>query len=92
MLDSQSWKTPGSDQTPAELIDAGGEILQSKIHKFINSIWNVGYKPEGRRFESWWGEILHLPNESGRTRPWGSLSLYQKWVPETLKENNVSGE
>jgi hypothetical protein len=33
-------KTPGSDQIPAELIQAGGEILPSKIHKLINSIWN----------------------------------------------------
>jgi hypothetical protein len=22
-----------------------------------------------------WGEILNLPNPSGRTRPWGLLSL-----------------
>jgi hypothetical protein len=35
----------------------------------------VGYKPEGRGFENRWGEILHLPNPSGRTRPWGLLSL-----------------
>jgi hypothetical protein len=35
----------------------------------------LGYKPEGRRFETQWGEILNLPNPSGRTTPWGSLSL-----------------
>jgi hypothetical protein len=29
------YKSPGSDQ-----IQAGGEILRSKIHMFINSIWN----------------------------------------------------
>jgi hypothetical protein len=34
------YKSPGSDQIPAELIKAGGEILRSKIHKLINSIWN----------------------------------------------------
>jgi hypothetical protein len=27
--------------------------------------------------------FFNLPNPSGRTRPWGSLSLWQKWVPET---------
>jgi hypothetical protein len=27
-------------EIPAELIQAGGEILRSKIHKLINSIWN----------------------------------------------------
>jgi hypothetical protein len=34
------FKSPGSDQIPAELIQAGGEILRSKIHTLINSIWN----------------------------------------------------
>jgi hypothetical protein len=29
------YKSPGSDQVPAELIQAGGEILCSKIHKQI---------------------------------------------------------
>jgi hypothetical protein len=29
---------------------------------------------------SWWGEFLNLPNPSGRTTPWGLLSLYQKCV------------
>jgi hypothetical protein len=34
------FKSPGSDQIPAEIIRAGGEILRSKIHKLINSFWN----------------------------------------------------
>jgi hypothetical protein len=29
------------------------------------------YKPEGRGFDSRWGEFLNLPSPSGRTRPWG---------------------
>jgi hypothetical protein len=29
----------GSDQIPAELIQAGGEMLLSVIHKLISSIW-----------------------------------------------------
>jgi hypothetical protein len=36
------------------------------------------YKPEGRGFETRWGEwifFFNLPNPSGRTRPWGLLSL-----------------
>jgi hypothetical protein len=32
------YKSPGSDRIPAKLIQAGGEILLSKIHKLINSI------------------------------------------------------
>jgi hypothetical protein len=33
------------------------------------------YEPEGRGFDTRWGEFLNLPNQSGRTRPWGLLSL-----------------
>jgi hypothetical protein len=33
------------------------------------------YKPEGRGFDSQWCEFLNLPNPSGRTWPWGLLSL-----------------
>jgi hypothetical protein len=35
-----SYKSPGSAQIPAELIQAGSEILRSEIHERINSIWN----------------------------------------------------
>jgi hypothetical protein len=27
----------------------------------------LGYKPEGRRFDARWGDILNLPNISGRS-------------------------
>jgi hypothetical protein len=33
------YKSPVSDQTPAELIQAEGETLHFEIHKLINSIW-----------------------------------------------------
>jgi hypothetical protein len=39
-------KSPGSDQTPAELIQAGSEILRSEIHKLINSILNKEELPD----------------------------------------------
>jgi hypothetical protein len=39
-------KSPGSDQTLAELIQAGGETLQSGIHKLINCIWNKEELPD----------------------------------------------
>jgi hypothetical protein len=35
----------------------------------------LGCNPEGRGFKTRRGEILNLPNPSGRTRPWGLLSL-----------------
>jgi hypothetical protein len=38
--------SPGSDQIPAELIQAGGEILLSAIHKLINSVWNKEELPD----------------------------------------------
>jgi hypothetical protein len=34
----KKYKSPGSDQILAELIQAGGESLQSEIHKLTNSI------------------------------------------------------
>jgi hypothetical protein len=37
----KKYKSPGSDRIPAELIQAGGEILLSAIHKLINSVWNT---------------------------------------------------
>jgi hypothetical protein len=33
------YKSPGSDEIPTELIQAGGEILRFKIHQLINSVW-----------------------------------------------------
>jgi hypothetical protein len=33
------------------------------------------YKPEGRSLDTRWGDFLNLPNLSGRTRPWGLISL-----------------
>jgi hypothetical protein len=34
------YKSPGVDQFPAELLQAGGETLRSEIHKLIKLIWN----------------------------------------------------
>jgi sorting nexin-29 len=36
----KKYKSPGCDQIPAELIQAGGEILLSGIPKLINAVWN----------------------------------------------------
>jgi hypothetical protein len=35
-----SYKSPGVDQIPEKLIQAGGETLRSEIHKLIKLIWN----------------------------------------------------
>jgi hypothetical protein len=36
----KSYRSPGADQIPAELIHAGGGTLRSEIHKLIKLIWN----------------------------------------------------
>jgi hypothetical protein len=46
----------------------------------------LGYKLEGHRFESRWGDILNLPDPSGRTQPITEMST------GNIKKNNVSGK
>jgi hypothetical protein len=36
----KKYKSPVSDEIPAELIQAGDETLQSEIHKLVNSVWS----------------------------------------------------
>jgi hypothetical protein len=49
------YKSPCSDQLPAELIQAGGETLPSEIHKLINSVWNKEQLPDQ------WKESIIVP-------------------------------
>jgi hypothetical protein len=51
----KKYKSPGSDQIPAELIQAGGEILLSEIHKLINSVCNKEELPDQ------WKESIIVP-------------------------------
>jgi hypothetical protein len=53
----------GSDQIPAELIQAGGKILLSAIHKLINSVWNKEDLPDQ------WKESIIVPihKKGGKT-------------------------
>jgi hypothetical protein len=51
----KNYKSPGSDQIPAELIEAGGEMLLSAIHKLVNSIWNEEELPDQ------WKESIIVP-------------------------------
>jgi hypothetical protein len=51
----KKYKTPDIDQIPAELIQAGGEILLSVIHKLINSVWNKEVLPDQ------WKESIIVP-------------------------------
>jgi hypothetical protein len=42
----RSYKSPGTDNIPAELIKAGGETLYSEIHRLICCIWNKEELPQ----------------------------------------------
>jgi hypothetical protein len=56
----KKYKSPGSDEIPAERIQAEGEILLSAIHKLINSVWNKEELPDQ------WKEYIIVPvNEKG---------------------------
>jgi hypothetical protein len=47
------YKSPGVDQIPAELIQAGGETLRSEIHMLIKLIWHKQELPH-----RWIGSIV----------------------------------
>jgi hypothetical protein len=51
----KSYKSPGVDQIPAELIQAGGETLRSEIHKLIKMIWNKEELPHS------WKQSIIVP-------------------------------
>jgi hypothetical protein len=51
----KTYKSPGADQIPAELIQAGGDILHSEIHKHIKLIWNKEELPHQ------WKESIVVP-------------------------------
>jgi hypothetical protein len=42
----KKYKSPGSDQIPAELFRSGSEILLSAAHKLINSVWDKEELPD----------------------------------------------
>jgi hypothetical protein len=58
----KKYKSPGSDQIPAELIQARGEMLLSVIHKLINSIWNKEELPDQ------WKESIIVPIQKRLTK------------------------
>jgi hypothetical protein len=56
------FKLPGNYQILAELIQAGGEILFSKSHELINSIWNM------EKFPFLWESIIvPVPKKGDKT-------------------------
>jgi len=57
------YKSPGTDQIPAEMIEAGGETLCSEIHRLILSVWNKEELPQQ------WKECIIVPihKKGGKT-------------------------
>jgi hypothetical protein len=51
----KSYKSPGTDNIPAELIKAEGETLYSEIHRLICCIWNKEELPQQ------WKECIIVP-------------------------------
>jgi hypothetical protein len=51
----KKYKSPGSDQIPAELIQAEGKTLLSQNNKLINSVWNKG------ELRDQWKECIIVP-------------------------------
>jgi hypothetical protein len=59
----KKYKSPGSDQIPGELFQAGGEILLSAIHKLVNSVWNKEELPDQ------WKESIIVPTHKKGNKP-----------------------
>jgi hypothetical protein len=51
----ERYKSPGVDQIPAQLIQAGGQTLRSEIHKLTKLIWNKEELPHQ------WKESIVVP-------------------------------
>jgi CRISPR/Cas system CSM-associated protein Csm2 small subunit len=51
----KTYKSPGINQIPAELIQAGGNTLRSEIRKLFNSVWNKEELPQK------WKESITAP-------------------------------
>jgi hypothetical protein len=66
----KKYKSLDSDQILAELIQAGGEILLSAIHKLINSVWNKEELPDQ------WKESIVLVHEKGEKTDCNNYTVY----------------
>jgi hypothetical protein len=59
----KSYKSPGTNQIPAELIKAGGETLCSEIHKLICCIWTK------EELSEQWKEFITVPIDKKGDKP-----------------------
>jgi hypothetical protein len=80
----KKYKSPRSDQIPAELIQPGCETLQSEIHKLINPVWSKEELPDQ------WTESIIVPiyektNETSSN--YRSISLL--YPPRVVRSQNL---
>jgi hypothetical protein len=69
------WEVVGLERGPLSLLSTIEELLERKGARSSVVVKALCYKPEGRGSDTQWGDFLNLPNPSGRTGPWGILSL-----------------
>jgi hypothetical protein len=55
LVEVERYKSPGTDNIPAELLKAGGETLYSEIHRLICCTWNKEELPQQ------WKESIIIP-------------------------------
>jgi hypothetical protein len=63
------YKSPGTDQIPAEMIQAGSNTMHFEIHKLINYIWNKEELPNQ------WKESIIVPIDKKGNKT--DCSIYQ---------------
>jgi hypothetical protein len=74
----KKYKLPGSSQIPAQLIQAGGKILLSAIHKLINSVWNKEELPDQ------WKKSIVPVHKKGDKSDCNNLSISYKILSNIL--------
>jgi hypothetical protein len=57
-----SYNSPGFDQIPAEVIQAGAETWRSEIHKLIKFIWNKENYLTSGKVQSWYLSTKRIQN------------------------------
>jgi hypothetical protein len=81
------YKSPGTDQIPAELIKARSSKICSEIHKLINSIWNKEELPEQ------WKESIIVPvykkGDETDCSNYRSISLFVNCIQNSIKHPSV---
>jgi hypothetical protein len=81
------YKSPGTDQIPAELIKAGGSKICCEIHKLIISIWNNEELPDQ------WKESIVVPvykkGDKTDSSNYCGISPFISYIQNSIKHPSV---